>query len=242
MQLHLQNQSKPTDSSPNSHNIPLRLRQLYPHSFNIDSNRLQTPVTPPSYGSHQPQTHQPNHPKNVAVSSLKQSPFTFAKAFHDRLFPHHPTFVERRQSNLKPKANAPTAATQQLERFMPQQQRIFLAGGWLVALFTVAINLGGAHGGRVNASAIEQSHCKTIVQSNAALSRAQLAKVLTVPERSPQSDIRTQLPQPYCQFQDIEMRAGISAQREAYPLAFDPQTWLVLLFEEDEYAGYAFQF
>ncbi|NJP12002.1 MAG: hypothetical protein HC866_23115 [Leptolyngbyaceae cyanobacterium RU_5_1] len=28
----------------------------------------------------------------------------------------------------------------------------------------------------------------------------------------------------------------------AYPLAFDPQTWFIVLYEGDEYAGYSFSF
>lgn len=240
MQFHLINQSEPTLPSRNLHRIPLRLRQLYPHSFNVDSNRWQTPIEPQPLGSQTAPINNSNHKENPNVTSSKQDPFTFAQAFHDRLFPQPPAFVERRRPN--PNAHSPTAATARLQNFSPEKHRIFLLGGWLIALFTIAINLGGAHGGRVNASAMDQSRCQKIVQSNAVISRAQLAQVLTVPERSPQSDIRAQLPQPYCQLQDIEMRAGVTAQREAYPLAFDPQTWLVLLFEEDEYAGYAFQF
>lgn len=238
MQLHLQNQFDSTFPSRNSPSISFRLRQLYPHSFNIDSQRWQTPIEPQFNLPQPPEFPQPS-PQSAAANSEK-APFTFAQAFKARLFPQYQSFAGR--DNLKSKARETTQITSTSFSWMPQQQRIFLAGGWLVALFTIAINLGGAHGGRVNASAMEQSLCKTIVQSNAGLSRAQLAQVLTVPERSPQSDIRAQLPQPYCQLEDIEMRAGITAQREAYPLAFDPQTWLVLLFEEDEYAGYAFQF
>ena len=129
----------------------------------------------------------------------------------------------------------------------PQSQRILLVGGWLVALFTVAMNLGVSQSGgvntrSVNARAINPTLCQTVVQPNAALSRQQLIQVLTVPERSSQAKIREQLAQPYCQLPELEVRAGVHAQREAYPLAFDPQTWLVLLFEEEEYAGYAFQF
>ena len=39
----------------------------------------------------------------------------------------------------------------------------------------------------------------------------------------------------------FEVRAGVSAERAAYPLAFDPNTWLVVLYEDEEYVGYGFK-
>jgi hypothetical protein len=47
---------------------------------------------------------------------------------------------------------------------------------------------------------------------------------------------------PYCRLSELEVRAGVRAQREAYPLAFDPQTWFVVLYEGDQYTGYSFSF
>jgi hypothetical protein len=38
----------------------------------------------------------------------------------------------------------------------------------------------------------------------------------------------------------LQIRAGATSLREAYPLEFDPQTWLVLLYEGDQYTGYRF--
>ena len=74
------------------------------------------------------------------------------------------------------------------------------------------------------------------------LSRQQLADLLTIPERSEQAKVKEIVAEPYCQLAELELRDGIVAQREAYPLAFDPKTWLVLLYEGNEYAGYAFSF
>lgn len=121
-------------------------------------------------------------------------------------------------------------------------RRWLLCSGWLAALFTLAASLGNGRQGQVIAQAFRQDLCESPPQAEAIVSRAQLAKLLTIPERSPQSAIREQLPRAYCQLAPLELRAEVTAQREAYPLAFDPQTWLILLFEEGEYAGYAFQF
>ena len=84
--------------------------------------------------------------------------------------------------------------------------------------------------------------CTTDIVSSAQLSREQLLKLLTVPERDPKTRIRQITTEPYCQLSSINIRAGVAAEREAYPLAFDPTTALVILYENDEYAGYRFLF
>ena len=106
----------------------------------------------------------------------------------------------------------------------------------------VVLSVSGLRGQQAQAGLRRHAICETVVAPNAVLSRAQLAQLLTLPERSPTSQVREQVAQPYCQLADLEVRAEVMAQREAYPLAFDPQTWLILLFEGDEYAGYAFSF
>jgi hypothetical protein len=84
--------------------------------------------------------------------------------------------------------------------------------------------------------------CQEIVQPDATLSRDELSKLIAIPERDSKSAVREIVSEPYCLLPSIEVRAGEKAEREAYPLVFDPQTWVVLLYEGDEYAGYAFSF
>jgi hypothetical protein len=84
--------------------------------------------------------------------------------------------------------------------------------------------------------------CQRVTQPDAVLSRSQLTQLLSIPERSTKAQIRQALPAPYCQLSDVQVRSTMTAQREAYPLAFDPQTWLVVLYEGDEYVGYDFSF
>ncbi len=84
--------------------------------------------------------------------------------------------------------------------------------------------------------------CATDIVSSAQLSREQLLKLLAVPERDSKTRIRQITTEPYCQLSGINIRAGVEAEREAYPLAFDPTTALVILYENDEYAGYRFLF
>jgi len=91
--------------------------------------------------------------------------------------------------------------------------------------------------------AIEQlaNGCTSEVVNTAQLSREQLLALLAVPERDTKSRIRQITAEPYCQLSSINIRAGVKAEREAYPLAFDPNTTLVILYENDEYAGYRFK-
>ena len=83
--------------------------------------------------------------------------------------------------------------------------------------------------------------CETDIVETAKLSREQLLALLAVPERDSKARIREIVQAPYCQLSTINVRAGVEAQREAYPLAFDPDVALVILYENDEYAGYRFK-
>ncbi|NEQ53088.1 MAG: hypothetical protein F6K11_23605 [Leptolyngbya sp. SIO3F4] len=126
-----------------------------------------------------------------------------------------------------------------MKNWPPQQQPTWglVFAGWGLA----ALGLLSFMGNRFQASASDRtSNCQQIVQPNLVLSRQQLAELLTVPERSEQANVKAIVAEPYCQLADLELRDGISTQREAYPLAFDPKTWLVVLYEGNEYAGYAF--
>jgi len=80
--------------------------------------------------------------------------------------------------------------------------------------------------------------CQQVVQAQAKVAREQLAKLLIVPEGNSKQKVREILKDPYCKLADLQIRVGATAQREAYPLEFDPQTWLVILYEGEQYAGY----
>ena len=60
--------------------------------------------------------------------------------------------------------------------------------------------------------------------------------------RDAKTRVRQIVSEPYCQLPTLKVRSGVDAEREAYPLAFDPGTTLVILYENDEYAGYRFSF
>lgn len=82
--------------------------------------------------------------------------------------------------------------------------------------------------------------CQQIVQPQAALSRETLLQLLAIPERESAQAVRDLVQEPYCTLPPVELRAGVASERDVFPLAFDPQTWVVVLYEDGEYAGYAF--
>lgn len=84
--------------------------------------------------------------------------------------------------------------------------------------------------------------CTTVVEADSQISREQLAQLLAIPERDPKARVVDLLAEPYCQLPSLQVRAGVLAERAAYPLAFDPAIQLVILYENDEYAGYRFSF
>lgn len=84
--------------------------------------------------------------------------------------------------------------------------------------------------------------CQEVIRPDAILSRDHLAKLLAVSERTAKTAIQQVVAEPYCRLPSVSIRAGVVAEREVYPLAFDPDTWLIMLYEGDEYAGFDFSF
>lgn len=119
----------------------------------------------------------------------------------------------------------------------PPQVWLAGAGGGMLALAALVVIP------QVNtAPAVPSNVCQERVQGQAVLSRQALGQLLTIPERASRDQVRQVVEEPYCLLPEAEIRAGVMAEREAYPLAFDPQTWVVILYEEGEYAGYDFDF
>ncbi len=119
----------------------------------------------------------------------------------------------------------------------------FLAGGLILLIGFMVLDRSGL-GQRwfTPGGSIAAEGCEKIVQSNAQLSREQLAKLLAVPERDPKEKVRSIVAEPYCSLPQLQVRSGVPSEREAYPMAWDPSVQLVILYENDEYAGYRFRF
>lgn len=123
-------------------------------------------------------------------------------------------------------------------QWRPRSRKMLLAGGSMLAL--TALIAGPKPGD--NTPVVVSDVCQQTVQSQSVLSRAELSQLLSVPERSPKTSVQQVIDTPYCILSPVEIREGAIAERDAYPLEFDPQTWLIILYEEDEYAGYDFSF
>ncbi|OLP17328.1 hypothetical protein BST81_16110 [Leptolyngbya sp. 'hensonii'] len=113
-----------------------------------------------------------------------------------------------------------------------------LAGGTVLAAAGLLINPQEFF----NNDRVVKDVCQEIIQPKATLSREELLRLLSIPERSNKTRVRQIVRDPYCNLPSIEVREGITADREAYPLSFDNQIRVVLLYEGNEYAGYSFAF
>lgn len=83
--------------------------------------------------------------------------------------------------------------------------------------------------------------CQEIVEPKANVSRQQLARLLTVPERGDRAKVQAILKSPYCRMPSLSIRAGTTTERDVYPLASDTQTWIVVMYEGKSYVGYGFK-
>lgn len=112
----------------------------------------------------------------------------------------------------------------------------WLVGGSMLAMVGVLVDLRS-----LVQPARSPDVCEETLQPQSVLSRQQLSQFLSIPERASKSQVQQVVQQPYCRLSSLN-RAGVIAEREAYPLAFDPNTWFVILYEGEEYAGYDFSF
>ncbi|MFE4104653.1 hypothetical protein [Almyronema epifaneia] len=90
--------------------------------------------------------------------------------------------------------------------------------------------------------AVDTEICQEVIHPESRLSRDRLSQLLSIPERSSREAVQQLIAAPFCTLPPLTVRAGAVAEREAYPLEFDPGTWFILLYEEDEYVGYDFSF
>lgn len=83
----------------------------------------------------------------------------------------------------------------------------------------------------------EEVQCAEVVTPDAVLSRERIMKLMTTAEGTAKTRVRNILKVPYCRLKPITVRAGVTAEREVYPLEFDPKIWVIVLYEDDNYVG-----
>ncbi len=121
----------------------------------------------------------------------------------------------------------------------PQPRQVLIAGGSMLALAALLVSPNPDQAKVQEAGAFT---CVRQEQPKALVSRDQIKKLLETELQAPKATVQEFLQVPYCVLSPGKTEAGLPADREAYPLEFDPQTWLVVLYEGDRYAGYDFRF
>jgi hypothetical protein len=79
--------------------------------------------------------------------------------------------------------------------------------------------------------------CVQFIQANSRISRQQLAQFLNIPTGSPRNRLIRVLGYPYCL-----VKAVVEDQQDAYPMGFDPATWLIVRYKDGYYTGYDFKY
>mgnify|MGYP001795730404 CR=1 FL=1 len=115
-------------------------------------------------------------------------------------------------------------------------RKAWIAGGSVAFLAAIAI-LPNQIRSQAPAPAAANG-CQTVVQKEARLSRQQLSQFLALPEQASKSAVQAVIQAPYC---ELAVTDDATA-KDAYPLAFDPETWFVVEYTNDVYSGYAFTF
>ncbi len=117
------------------------------------------------------------------------------------------------------------------------------SGRWVllgVSMLTLATLVVAPNLGPLTASPGTADRWLQIDQPQAVLSRQQLQQLLNTPTQTPQTTLQAWLPAPYCRLAAAADAEGVTVDRQAYPLEFDPNTWLVVQYQGDRYRGYDF--
>jgi hypothetical protein len=122
-------------------------------------------------------------------------------------------------------------------------QKVFWAGSSVATLAVLAIVPG-----KGVSQSIANSTCQQVVKSGAEISRSQLSSLLSIPEGASEEAVRQAINEPYCLLPVPDAKHQQKAEphkvttREAYPLAFDPQAWVVVNYNSGTYVDYDFVF
>lgn len=138
--------------------------------------------------------------------------------------------------------------------FLDRYKSIFSkkVAAW-IGVGTIALSLLAVVPFRVGSESIDLSSCEKKIKPTGQISRGQMSALLALPMGATEEAVRRVVDEPYCTLPAISKttatakseseRAIVGAQREAYPLAFDPEAWVVIAYSDaGEYLGYDFVF
>ena len=170
---------------------------------------------------------------------------------------------QRNLQRTPPKKSQRQQPSRSQDQHKEHQRKVLWAGG-AITLLAMATILPT----QVSSQAIADNKCERVIRSGAEVSRSQLSSVLSIPEGSTKQSIQQVIAEPYCALpalsfsatsQDVsqakkadesadkndaktQLEDELMLEREAYPLAFDPEAWLVVTYHSGEYQGYDFVF
>ncbi|MGC1308854.1 MAG: hypothetical protein WA885_16630 [Phormidesmis sp.] len=156
--------------------------------------------------------------------------------------------VPKRQPSLQ--ASRPVPASHKNPRDVSKTTKALWAAGSAAALALLTIIMPTS----VDSHSPEGSSCQEVVKSGAEISRSQISQLLTMPIGSSKAAVQQAIQTPYCTMPPLiaeaasqkttadAAKASEGLEREAYPLAFDPEAWIVVTYEAGAYAGYDFVF
>lgn len=124
------------------------------------------------------------------------------------------------------------------------QPEFWLAGAFLLAGLALLVHQSGLStiGSGWRLTSVYRETCQETIHSGAVLSRSQLSQFLTMATPNPKQTVQAIVGVPYCRLSQIKGDTGVMLDREAYPMEFDPQVWLIVLYEGNNYVGYTFSF
>lgn len=132
-------------------------------------------------------------------------------------------------------------------------KRAFLATGSVATLALLAVVPA-----KVASQSMDLTACQEVVKSGAEISRGNLTRLVSIPSGATQASVHELIDVPYCLLpvspdQPVPEKSDLADEaatvtdgpmiaREAYPLAFDPEAWVVVNYTASGYAGYDFAF
>ena len=168
-------------------------------------------------------------------------------------------------SNLRPVDSSRRRLVQQSASssapvLSPIWKDVFAKRAAWIGVGAIALSLLAVVPMRVDSESIDLSSCEKKIEPTGAISRGQLSALLALPAGANREAVRAVISEPYCTLPAISESAGSAkklsereksaeasaiagAYRDAYPLAFDPEAWVVVAYTSaEEYAGYDFVF
>jgi hypothetical protein len=122
-----------------------------------------------------------------------------------------------------------------------RQKQVLVAGGSMLALATlvVAPSMNRADQGLTTGAA---DVCIKQVNKQSLVSRDELKAILELDANAPKTKVQEIVDQPHCVLEARAGEDGVQVEREAYPLEFDPQTWIILQYQGEAFTGFDFSF